>query len=126
MKTLFSLLLALLLLAPAHSHAATPPTTTAAALAMALAPDGTLRPGAAGSFDTKGYEMFTAPDGRPVFRPASAKGTLGAGDEKWQDGFGVSGTNGIVRAMAVAPNGDVYVGGDFTQAGGVPANHVAK
>ena len=30
-----------------------------------------------------------------------------------------TGTNGYIRAIAIAPNGDVYVGGNFTLAGGV-------
>ncbi len=34
--------------------------------------------------------------------------------------------NAIVRTMAVAANGDVYAGGDFTSIGGVAANRIAK
>jgi hypothetical protein len=34
--------------------------------------------------------------------------------------------NDAVKAVAVAGNGEVYVGGSFTQAGGVEANRVAK
>ena len=37
-----------------------------------------------------------------------------------------NGVNGAVTAVAVAPNGDVYVGGDFAQAGTVAAAHIAK
>ncbi len=36
------------------------------------------------------------------------------------------GLNGQVVALSTAPNGDVYVGGDFTTAGGKAANRVAK
>ena len=39
---------------------------------------------------------------------------------------GGSGTNDIVRALAVDGQGRVYVGGLFTQAGGVSANSVAR
>lgn len=148
-------------------------------LATALAADGTLRPGLNGSFDARDFTMSTAPDGRPVFRPA---GTAGTGDHKWQDGFGLpegvgtntrgssvravlqvgtniyiggnflavggavanniarwdgtawsplgtgpaSGLDGTVRALALAPNGDLYVGGTFGKAGGVVANSVAR
>ncbi|MBO2009356.1 T9SS type A sorting domain-containing protein [Hymenobacter negativus] len=170
-RLLAALLLALWLGAPAH--ATTPPPTTGRPLAEALNPDGTLRPGANGSFDARQFRMGTAPDGRPVFRPA---GTTGAGDERWADGFGhptgtdtdvrvvvragndiyiggnfsvvgsaaasrvarwngsswanlssgVTGANSVVFALAVAPNGDLYAGGHFTQAGGVLANNVAK
>ena len=37
-----------------------------------------------------------------------------------------NGMNGRVNALAVAPNGDVYAGGDFTQAVGIAANRVAR
>lgn len=43
---------------------------------------------------------------------------------QWQK-FGV-GANGVIRAVAVAPNGDVYVTGSFTSIGGVAANRVAR
>ena len=36
------------------------------------------------------------------------------------------GTNGLVNAMAMDVDGNLYVGGDFTTAGGVSANNVAK
>jgi len=92
-------------------------------LADALNPDGTLRAGVSGSFDPKGYRLLTAPDGKPVFRPM---GVAGAGDENWQDGFGINGVNGTVRALAVDGSGNVYAGGGFTTAGGVAANNIAK
>ena len=130
--------LALLLLGTGRSRAAGPPTpppavaAAASALAPALLPDGRLRPEARGSFDASGYQMLTAPDGHPVFRPAGAtgaRGTLGAGDENWQDGFGApgAGLNGSVNALVVAANGDVLAGGDFTDAGGNPnADRIAR
>ncbi len=34
--------------------------------------------------------------------------------------------NSNVWALTVLPNGDVIAGGDFTNAGGVPANHIAR
>ncbi|MDQ2769419.1 MAG: T9SS type A sorting domain-containing protein [Bacteroidota bacterium] len=151
----------------------------ALSLAPALAADGTLRAGASGSFDARGFTFDTAPDGHPVFRPAAPNG---ADDYKWQGGFGLpegingspigsnvktvlqvgsdvyiggnftaaggtaanfiarwdgsrwralgtgpaNGLNGFVRALAVAPNGDLYAGGDFTRAGGVVANGIAR
>jgi len=36
------------------------------------------------------------------------------------------GANGDIYTMAIAPNGDVYVGGAFTSIGGVAANRIAK
>jgi trimeric autotransporter adhesin len=54
------------------------------------------------------------------------------GDENWDGRFpGPPGVNGVVRAAAVGPNGEIYVGGDFTMAinssgNYFPANHVAR
>ena len=45
-------------------------------------------------------------------------------DGKQWRGYG-SGANNIIRAVAVAPNGYIYVTGDFTSIGGVAANRVA-
>jgi cortical protein marker for cell polarity/centrosomal CEP192-like protein len=39
---------------------------------------------------------------------------------------GIPGTNGIVYAMAMDGGGNLYIGGQFTQAGGASANNVAK
>ena len=103
--------------------ATTPPPATGRPLGEALNPDGTLRPGLNGSFDARQFRMGTAPDGRPVFRPT---GTKGAGDERWQDGFGLAnGTDGLVKAVLRVGN-DIYVGGSFTAVGNVPASGLAK
>ena len=49
----------------------------------------------------------------------------GSDDDYWDDRFGTLGLNGPVAQMATY--GDkVYVIGDFTQAGGVPATNFAK
>ena len=128
------------LLALSRPTLAAPPTGPHAAaarpLAGALNPNGTLRTGLHGSFDPTGYVLGTdAASGQPVFRlarPAGAAkvakvaGALGAGDDKWQNGFGLPGTNGDVYAMAVAANGDVYIGGRFTAVGTTPARFVAR
>src|SRR4051794_28836676 len=37
-----------------------------------------------------------------------------------------SGTNGVVRAILVLPNGDVIAGGSFSAAGGVTAHSIAR
>ena len=102
---LLGLLLLLLLSLSGSATAVTLPPTSRS-LAEALNPDGTLRTGANGSFDARQFRMGTAPDGRPVFRPA---GTTGAGDERWANGFGVPG-NGLdsrVDALAIDGNGIV-------------------
>jgi len=44
----------------------------------------------------------------------------------WDDRFGYVGVEGRVTAVAAAPNGDLYVGGDFTKAGGMAANRIAR
>ena len=108
--------------------AGTPPAMAAGQpLRQALTPAGTLRPGARGSFDATGYRMGTDPaTGQPVFQPNRV---AGAGDESWQDGFGLpgNGLNNTVYALAVAANGDVLVGGEFTDAGGnANADRVAR
>ncbi len=38
----------------------------------------------------------------------------------------MGGTDRAVRAIALAPNGDLYVGGEFTMAGGMPARGIAR
>ncbi|QNH62728.1 T9SS type A sorting domain-containing protein [Hymenobacter sediminicola] len=93
-------------------------------LAEVLTLEGTLRPGATGSFNAAGYRLQTAPDGKPLFRTL---GTAGAGDQNWQDAFGPSlGPDAEVRTTVVAPNGDVYIGGMFRNVGNVSANYLAK
>ena len=141
-----------------------------ASIASALRDDGTVRPGASGSFSGDGYRMKLRPDGSPSFVTA-------AGDENWRAGFdnpgaayatsilavavagpnvyiggyfnrlsydsGVitnnvawwdgtswhalgNGVNGTVHALAVTAAGELYAGGEFTSAGGVSAAHVAR
>lgn len=44
----------------------------------------------------------------------------------WDDRFGAVGVEGKVTAVAVASDGVVYVGGEFTKAGGIAASHIAR
>ncbi len=91
----------------------------APSIAGMLNPDGTVKPGIQGSFDTKGFKMETTAAGAPRFVPATA--CCG-----WDTQFGLTnGTNGQVRAFAMIGN-DVYVGGTFTVAGGVALNNIAR
>lgn len=122
----FFLLWLALSAASAHTSPGRPAGPATPPLAQALTPDGSLQPGAHGSFDATGYAMTTAPDGHPVFQPTRPQRTAGAGDANWADGFGVPGTSGNVYALAADGSGNLYAGGDFTVAGGVTANHVAK
>jgi hypothetical protein len=92
-------------------------------LEEALNPDGTLKRGVQGSFKVEGYTMRTGKNGEPIFEPQTqhtASGTwstLGTGSS--------NGVNGVVFALAVVGN-EVFVGGEFTSAGGVSANYVAR
>lgn len=56
----------------------------------------------------------------------SAAPAIQNGAGAWDDRFGYVGVEGRVTAVAEAPNGDLYVGGDFTKAGGMAANRIAR
>ena len=48
------------------------------------------------------------------------------GDENWSSGFHLPGMNASVTALAVATNGDILAGGNFTTAGDVSASRIAR
>jgi len=115
------------------------PTGPLPPLDTILQPDGTLKvpPGFSGALDLHGWEMASSSKAQPRFVRAHQPSRHGPspaspGDENWDGRFpGPPGVNGLVRAAAVAPNGDVYVGGDFTMAinssgNYFPANHIAR
>ncbi|HYF66419.1 MAG TPA: hypothetical protein VD886_26560, partial [Herpetosiphonaceae bacterium] len=52
--------------------------------------------------------------------------TIDPGDENWSAQFRYPGINGKVAAIVVAPNGDVYAGGTFSQADDERALGVAR
>ena len=98
--------------------------------------DGTLNlsTGFSGSLDARGWQMVIGKNGEPRFvqsgKPAgkriSDKLLVASGDEQWDDRFGdLPGVDGTVFAIAVSGS-EVYVGGDFTTAGSVSANNIAK
>jgi hypothetical protein len=127
MRILYAYLRQALLLLLAGGLLASPATagTLAAtpSLAGVLNPDGTVKTGASGSFDARQFRLETAPDGRPVFRPA---GTAGAGDARWQGGFGLpNGTDGQLLTV-VRQGADLYIGGSFTVIGNTAARNVAR
>jgi trimeric autotransporter adhesin len=95
-------------------------------LGSMLKPDGTLdiAPGFSGSVDVAGYTMETGPSGAPVFERSAPQQ---AADDRWKTGFGAPGIpEARLTALAVAANGDIYVGGDFDQIGTVEASHIAR
>ena len=104
------------------SREPTAPSASQEGLASVLQADGSLRAGVAGSFDASGYRMELTATGAPRFVPAQAA----CGTADWDAQFGPpNGTNGEVDALAVMGNA-IYVGGNFTFAGNVAANRVAK
>ncbi len=58
--------------------------------------------------------------------PALAVAPDAPGDEYWASGLNLLGMSDTVRALAVGPDGSLYVGGDFTTAGAVAANYIAR
>jgi hypothetical protein len=88
-----------------------------------LNPDGTLHLDGTfnGAVDINGWNVTLDPDNGPVFSPQALTYT-------WENlGTGVEGVlNGSVNAIAISGT-DVFVGGSFTDAGGVPgANRIAR
>jgi hypothetical protein len=95
-------------------------------LSTLLKPDGRLNiaPGFSGSVDASGYTMRTGSDGAPIFSPVSPQA---AGDERWNPRFGIPGiSQSRISAVAVAANGDIYVGGQFKNIHQMTVNNIAR
>jgi len=60
-----------------------------------------------------------------AMRLLSPPGAAAQVDTSWDDRFSYPGVNGLVRASAWY-HGDLYIAGDFTEAGGIPVNHIAR
>ena len=84
----------------------------AARLETALAPDGSLRPDTRGSFDARGWNLETGPDGAPRFINADKVDC----SDGWDDRFTLRGTDAQVTGLAVVGS-DVYLCGTFSIAG---------
>ena len=63
-------------------------------------------------------QIFKLVDGN-----AAAPGANVNGVGKWNSLQ--SGTNGIINTLALSPDGDIYVGGNFTEAGGISTRNLA-
>jgi hypothetical protein len=122
MKRVISALFVLMLMVSV-SFVNAQPVFEQRSLEEALNPDGTLKRGVQGSFKVEGYTMRTGKNGEPIFEPQ----TQHTASDTWSSlGTGSSnGVNNVVNALAVVDN-EVYVGGNFTSAGGVSANRVAR
>lgn len=96
-------------------------------LDKALNENGSLKAGVSGSFDVSGYEMSYGEKGEPVFSKPGSVNKTNTGVTWSSLGTGANGVSGSVYAFAVnSITGDVYVGGDFTAAGDIAANYIAK
>jgi hypothetical protein len=90
------------------------------------APLGSGLDGAVGGLATSGMDLFVG--GRFTLAGGSPDISYFArwdGTRWWALGGGLSGANPYVNALAVNASGMVFVGGEFTLAGGLPANRVA-
>jgi hypothetical protein len=99
-------------------------------LATVLSPGGRIMEGVSGSFDPTGFRMTYGPEGEPLFVEEGSIQLEAVPFHEGQDDEGTwyplgSGVNDWVYAIAVSGS-DVYAGGWFTQAGGSPANYIAR
>ena len=62
----------------------------------------------------------------PIVENVSQMFTASPQDGGWASGFDPPGMNWPVYALATGPDGAIYAGGDFTSAGGILANYVAR
>ena len=87
--------------------------------------DGSLRLERDGNYSLDGYELQIDLHGRPIVTPKKTMQTQSSAGS-WGMGIGLpAGVNNTVYALAVY-NGELYVGGNFTQAGGIAANRIAR
>ncbi len=94
-----------------------------------LNPDGTIIDGTSGSYDPTGFQMTYMEDGTPIFTNLENQNSASIYSNQETRGawFALgSGLNGTVDAIATSGS-NVYVGGNFTNAGGDPsASYIAR
>lgn len=129
-RTLLSISCALGIFAGAAVSAAA--ATSAASLSEVLNADGSidLSSGRAGSFSGEGWTMRIDAEGAPRFLRAADEAreirqAFAGRSGEWDPRFGVAGVEGEIRSLALF-DGDLYVGGEFTAAGGQEAMNVAR
>jgi hypothetical protein len=81
--------------------------------------------GFSGSLDATGYRLISGPHDAPQFAPLELSAP-GPGNENWSSGFNVPHINNSVYVVAVAPDGNVYIGGIFTRIGTAAFNNIAR
>jgi hypothetical protein len=81
--------------------------------------------GFTGSIDPTGFQLVSGANAAPRFAHVPQSPTAGVDDANWDSRLSTLGTNGAVRGM-LWDGTYLYIGGSFTQVGGVPANFVAR
>ncbi len=116
-KNYMTFWLLLALLSTSSLQASTWPSLEKMPIENYLNEDGSLAipAGFTGSLNTAGYHIHLDECEGPIALPMSGMWSP-LGD----------GVNDFVYALAIGPSGELFVGGFFTQAGGQPANRVAK
>jgi hypothetical protein len=118
-------------LAPmAQAAPITPATGDQVTLSMFLNEDGFLNlpaEGIMGTIDPAGYSLVSQSGEAPRFAPAAApSSSFGTDNANWDPRFaGSNGLNSAVHALAW-DGSNLYVGGEFSTAGGVSANRIAR
>ncbi|WP_298401644.1 hypothetical protein [uncultured Chloroflexus sp.] len=117
-------LLTILTLVLAGAVVATPAAMPVAAAMLPVAPlltaDGTLRTDglAAGALDLRGWDVNLDPTRGPLFRPATQ-----ASSAEWEH-LGqrtIAAISSVVTSIVFDGNGNLYIGGTFQNAAGIPA-----
>ena len=118
-KSLFFLIISLVFLSAIAGRSFAFENSTLSSISSILNPDGTVKPGMNGSYNVQGFKMGYTETGAPRFEPE--------GDmlSSWQGGFGLTGMNSSVFALTLMGT-DVFAGGNFTTAGGLTVNYIAK